>query len=94
MQGFAADPVYAKGEVFAYVGLPQNLKDLKGAPHPRTLSLLLIDSGLVGRQVFFHHHIRPLLVRSHEKRRLLFEEPTPSHVSPSILQYTMMIATG
>ena len=31
MQGFAADPVYAKGEVFAYVGLPQNLKDLKAA---------------------------------------------------------------
>ena len=30
-QGFAADPVYAKGEVFAYVGLPQNLKDLKFA---------------------------------------------------------------
>ena len=30
-QGFAADPVYVKGEVFAYVGLPQNLKDLKGA---------------------------------------------------------------
>ena len=29
MQGFAADPVYAKGEVFAYVGLPQTLKDLK-----------------------------------------------------------------
>ena len=29
MQGLAADPVYAKGEVFAYVGLPQNLKDLK-----------------------------------------------------------------
>jgi hypothetical protein len=29
MQGFAADPVYAKGEVFAYVGLPQNLKDRK-----------------------------------------------------------------
>ena len=28
MQGFAADPVYAKGEVFAYVGLPQNLKEL------------------------------------------------------------------
>jgi len=28
MQGFAADPVYAKGEVFAYVGLPQNLKYL------------------------------------------------------------------
>ena len=31
MQGFAADPDYWKGEVFAYVGLPQNLKDLKGA---------------------------------------------------------------
>ena len=29
MQGFAADPGYVKGEVFAYVGLPQNLKDLK-----------------------------------------------------------------
>ena len=27
-QGFA-DPDYWKGEVFAYVGLPQNLKDLK-----------------------------------------------------------------
>ena len=25
----AADPVYVKGEVFAYVGLPQSLKDLK-----------------------------------------------------------------
>ena len=29
MQGFAEDPDYWKGEVFAYVGLPQNLKDLK-----------------------------------------------------------------
>ena len=29
MQGFAADPVYVKGEVFAYAGRPQNLKDLK-----------------------------------------------------------------
>ena len=29
MQGFAADPDYWKGEVFAYVGLPQSLKDLK-----------------------------------------------------------------
>ena len=29
-QGFAADPVYVKGEVFACVGLSQNLKDLKG----------------------------------------------------------------
>ena len=42
-QGFAADPGYWKGEVFAYVGLPQNLKDLKGyfahtkQPNPRTL---------------------------------------------------------
>ena len=29
MQGFAADLVYVKGEVFAYVGLPRNLKDLR-----------------------------------------------------------------
>jgi len=28
-QGFAADPDYWKGEVFAYVGSIQNLKDLK-----------------------------------------------------------------
>ena len=28
-RGFAADPDYWKGEVFAYVGLPQTLKDLK-----------------------------------------------------------------
>jgi hypothetical protein len=34
MQGCAADPVYVKGEVFAYVGLPQNLKDLKVNPDP------------------------------------------------------------
>ena len=33
-QGVAADPVYVKGEVFAYVGLPQSLKDLKWrGPH-------------------------------------------------------------
>ena len=35
MQGFAADPVYVKGEVFAYVGRNQNLKGLKAAAdHP------------------------------------------------------------
>ena len=34
-QGFAADPVYVKGEVFAYVGLSQNLKDLKAPPLAR-----------------------------------------------------------
>ena len=28
-QGFAADPDYVKGEVFAYVGRNQNLKELK-----------------------------------------------------------------
>jgi hypothetical protein len=28
-QGFAADPDYWKGEVFAYVAPSQNLKDLK-----------------------------------------------------------------
>ena len=43
MQGFAADPVYVKGEVFAYVGLRQNLKDLKDLgtyrrPMPRVLT--------------------------------------------------------
>ena len=32
-QGFAADPDYWKGKVFAHVGLPQNLKGLK---NPRT----------------------------------------------------------
>ena len=31
-QGFAADPDNWKGEVFAYVGLPQNLKDLPDDP--------------------------------------------------------------
>ena len=39
-QGFAADPDYWKGEVFAYVGSIQNLKDLKdlpGAPPKRGL---------------------------------------------------------
>ena len=40
MQGFAADPVYAKGEVFAYVGLPQNLKDLKEGPMLLDITLL------------------------------------------------------
>ena len=29
MQGCAADPVYMKGEVFAYVGRNQNLKERK-----------------------------------------------------------------
>ena len=36
---------------------------------------MLIDSGLV---------------RSHEERRWLFEEPTQSRISPSILEYTKM----
>ena len=54
MQGFAVDPVYAKGEVFAYVGLPQNLKDLKDPFHrwyptdltqPPTHSLTLYLAG-------------------------------------------------
>ena len=38
-QGFAADPDYWKGEVFAYVGLPQNLKDLKELSHLYTSGL-------------------------------------------------------
>ena len=43
-QGFAADPVYVKGEVFAYVGLPQNLKDLKDSSHK--LPEIFISRGL------------------------------------------------
>ena len=48
---------------------------------------VLIDSGLVGRKVFFHHHIRPVVsgAQTHEKRRWLFEEPTQSQISTSIL---------
>jgi hypothetical protein len=34
-QGCAADPDYWKGEVFAYGGLPQNLKDLKDLRGPK-----------------------------------------------------------
>ena len=37
IQFFAADPVYVKGEVFAYVGLLQNLKDLKDGRRPPPL---------------------------------------------------------
>ena len=44
-QGFAADPDYWKGEVFAYVGLPQNLKDLKKERE------ILIDNLLVRVQL-------------------------------------------
>ena len=40
----AADPDYWKGEVFAYVGLPQNLKDLKDRKP-------LADKNVVGLQV-------------------------------------------
>ena len=36
MQSFAADPVYVKDEVFAYVGLSQNLKDLKDGVNQHT----------------------------------------------------------
>ena len=35
-QGFAADPDYWKGEVFAYGGSIQNLKDLKDTWVPRS----------------------------------------------------------
>ena len=37
-QDLTADPDYWKGEVFAYVGLPQNLKDLKGFSGSRVRS--------------------------------------------------------
>ena len=43
VQGFAVDPDYWKGEVFAYVGLPQNLKDLKGGWWPALRRLLTAD---------------------------------------------------
>ena len=51
----------------------------------------MIDSGLVGREFFFFHHIR--LVRSHEERRCSILGPTRSRISPSILEYTK-INTG
>ena len=44
------------------------------------------DSGLVGRTVFFHHHIR--LDRGRNTRQEDVEgSPTQSHTSPSILWY-------
>jgi hypothetical protein len=52
MQGFAADPDYWKGEVFAYVGLPQNLKDLKDESNILSLQSFLrkgVSLGHVGR---------------------------------------------
>jgi hypothetical protein len=51
----------------------------QGSGHRGTLVqrfLGVIDAGLVGRKV---------LVRSHEERRWLFERPTKSRISPSIL---------
>ena len=47
----------------------------------------MIDSGLVGRKVFF-------TVRSHEESRWLFEEPTQSRVSPSMLEYAKITLEG
>ena len=46
-QGFAADPDYWQGEVFVYVGLPQNLKDLKGPKPKRCQQLLRAFSGWI-----------------------------------------------
>ena len=45
-QGFAADPDYRKGEVFAYVGLPQNLKDLKAVCPLAGSAAILFAGGL------------------------------------------------
>ena len=54
----------------------------------RALGLMLvIDPWSVDRKVCFHHRIRPI-VRSYEERRRIFEEPTQSRISPSILWYT------
>ena len=44
-QGVAADPVYVKGEVFAYVGLPQNLKD---GPRTSNRGQRLLDQSTTG----------------------------------------------
>ena len=50
----------------------------------------MIDSGLLGRKVFFNHHIFTVVsgaqtLRSHEERRWLFEKSTQSCISPSIV---------
>ena len=63
-QGFAADPDYWKGEVFAYVGSIQNLKDLKDRggylaqkkqrpPRTRQYDYAWGPSGVLGRREFF-----------------------------------------
>jgi hypothetical protein len=49
-RGFAADPDYWKGEVFAYVGLPQNLKDLNFTGRVVDLTFIILCKGL---DVFF-----------------------------------------
>jgi len=47
-QGFAADPDYCKGEVFAYVGSIQNLKDLKDkGPKDRAFLHTFLRKGVV-----------------------------------------------
>ena len=54
MQNFAADPDYWKGEVFAYVGPPQNLKDLKG------VDLLLGMEGCKSNKFLGFHSFKKL----------------------------------
>jgi hypothetical protein len=69
----------------------------------RTLMMIMmvIDSGLVGRKVFFNHHICPVVSgaqthRTHNRPQDLWEvltrredeEPTQSQISTSILKYT------
>ena len=45
-------------------------------------------SRVIYHRVYLSDRLRVGLVRSHEKRRWLFEEPTQSQISTSILKYT------
>ena len=49
-QGFAADPVYVKGKVFAYVGLPPNIKDLRQYLQAEMLAVADEHDRQVGRR--------------------------------------------
>ena len=65
--------------------------------NPSTLARV-IDSAFVGREVFFMHHIRPVvsgaLVKSHVERRCSNLGPTQRYMPPSILEYTKIMASA
>ena len=58
MQGFAADPVYVKGEVFACVGLPQNLKDLQDARGSVGRLVLKLEGYLAHKKTLPHRTLQ------------------------------------